>query len=162
MGVRARGIGRRIGATLLAALVAGVVVGLASRALMAAIAAAMGNDLMFSVPGTMMIVIVFTLFAIPAAATATANRVVRTAGRWFSTGFVGFASARNGITEAKTIVLASEDRFMLIAAIVAAMAAVLVAYGQLAQYAKRRFARGPRETPAAPATPVPDLAAQGR
>lgn len=158
MGVQVESTARRIGTVLGAALIAGVVAGIASRILMGTLAVAMGDVINFSVPGTLAILVLYAVVAIPAAATARASAAARRAGRWVSTGLLAIASARNGITDAKTIVFASDDRLWLIAVIIAGMAATLVAYGMLAQYLARRLARASREAaPGASGASVPQL-----
>ena len=152
MGDPKRRYGRSILAILGAALAAGLVVGLGARMLMRAIALALGHDGGFSLVGTSGIVMVFIAFAVPAAATAAAtSTVIRTGGRWITAGVAGWACARTGISDAQTVVFAEDDRLMLIAALATVFGALVVGFGQLAQYLMRRMAGLPR--PAAPARP---------
>ncbi len=152
MGDPKRRFGRWILAILGAALVAGLVGGLAARLLMRAIALALGHDSGFSLAGTAGIVIVFVVLAVPAAATAAAaSTVIRTGGRWITAGVAGWMSARTGIADAQTVVFAEDDRLLLIAALAAVFGALVVGFGQLAQYLMRRMAGLPQ--PATPARP---------
>ncbi|MFC4062733.1 hypothetical protein ACFOWE_30950 [Planomonospora corallina] len=156
MNIRVRRIGQTVLAVLGAALVTGLVVGGAARLLMRGVVLLLDQDGGFSLGGTVGIVVVFAVLAVPAAATAAAPRAVRTGGRWVSVGVIGGGMAVNGLIDARTaLLLADDDQVARIAALAVAFGALAVAYGRLAQYLALRLAGLPRSAPSAPA-PGPD------
>ncbi|GGP09292.1 hypothetical protein LDL08_14680 [Nonomuraea glycinis] len=151
-----RGIGgrygrlvRSAGAVLGGVVVAGIVVGLAARLLMSAITIAAAEESQFTLAGTVAILFVFAVLAVPAAATATARPVVRRAGRWLTAGATGWATASTGFADGPAVLLAPEGRMPYIVVLIVAFGTVVVAHGNLAQLAMRRLA-GPPPTAAPP------------
>ncbi|WP_055483767.1 hypothetical protein [Sphaerimonospora mesophila] len=135
-------------AVLAAALVAGLMVGCLARLLMRAISLAIGTSAGgFSIAGTTMIIVVFVVLAVPAAATAGSRRAIRIGGRWVTAGVAGWAAARAGFADAQALVLADEGRLPLLAALTTAFAALVVAYGHFAQHMMRSLASLPHQIP---------------
>lgn len=133
--------GRVVAAALGAAVVVGVGAGLVARLLMRAFSLLVGVESSgFSVAGTVGIAVVFAVLAVPAAATALAPPALRRAGRWVTVAVAGWASARTGISDAKTILLADEERLALLAAVPVAFAVLVVTLGWLTQWLARRLA----------------------
>ncbi|MBG0825495.1 hypothetical protein HS048_32920 [Planomonospora sp. ID91781] len=138
-------VARTAAAVLGGALVAGLVVGVAARLLMRAILLAVDMPTSFSAGGTAAVLVAFAVLAVPAAATATARPAVRHAGRWVTVALTGWGSARNGLADAKMLLLADEDRLSVVAGLIVAFAVTAALHGRLAQYATRRLA-GPSAT----------------
>ncbi|WP_214416188.1 hypothetical protein [Sphaerisporangium fuscum] len=156
--MRGRRFGRAIGVTVAAALVAGVAGGAGARLLMRGVALAMGADGQMSLAGTLGIFLVFVVLAVPAAATATARPMIMRGGRWVTAGLEGWAAARTGLSDAQAVLLADEGRLPLLALLTVAFAALVVAYGRLAQHVMRRLMRGP-DASTGPASASPAQAA---
>ncbi|MER7212278.1 hypothetical protein ABT340_34915 [Streptosporangium sp. NPDC000239] len=127
-------------AAAVGALVAGVLGGLAARLLMRGVAVAVGVDTSFTLVATVMITVVFVVLAVPAAITATARPGIRRGGRWVTVLVTGWTSARTGFADAKSILLAEEERLPVLAALAVAFAAVVTAHGRFAQWLTRRLA----------------------
>lgn len=140
---------RQAGAALGATVVAGVVVGLVARLLMSALTIAAAEESHFSVGGTVGILFVFTVLALPAAVTAMAGPVVRRAGRWLTAAVTGWATASTGFADGPAILLPPEGRMPYIVVLIVAFGTVVVAHGNLAQFTMRRLA-GPPPTAAPP------------
>ncbi|MEV4097774.1 hypothetical protein [Streptosporangium saharense] len=136
--------GRVVWAAAIGALAAGLVGGLVARLLMRGVAVAVGVDTSFTLDATVMIVVAFVVLAVPAAITATARPGVRRGGRWVTVAATGWASARTGFSDAQSVLLASEERLPVLAALAVAFAAVVTAHGRFAQWLTRRLA-APKE-----------------
>ncbi|GGK49592.1 hypothetical protein Ppa06_10130 [Planomonospora parontospora subsp. parontospora] len=134
---------RAAAAVLGGALVAGLVVGVAARLLMRTILLAVDMPTSFSAGGTAAVLVAFAVLAVPAAATATARPAVRRAGRWVTVALTGWGSARNGLADAKMLLLADEERLSVVAGLIVAFAVTAALHGRLAQYATRRLAGPP-------------------
>ncbi|MDA0634821.1 hypothetical protein OUY22_15465 [Nonomuraea sp. MCN248] len=153
--------GRRVVRVLVAAaggaVVAGVVVGGAARLLMSLITVAAAEESTFTFAGSLGVVLVFAVLAVPAALTAAAPAVVRVAGRWVTAAVTGFGMATNGFADGAAVLLAPDGRMSYIAAAVVGFGAVAVAHGQVAQVVARRLT-GPVARPSgqvAAAAPEP-------
>jgi hypothetical protein len=146
-----RRLGRVILAPLVAATLSGLVIGGLARLLMRGIALAVDASTGLSLMGTVGILVVFVVLALPAAATATARPAIMHAGRWVTAALTGLMVARTGLSDAKIIVLADDDQLTPITVLVVVFAAIVMAHGQLAQHLTRRF----RALPEAPAQALP-------
>ncbi|GHE44364.1 hypothetical protein GCM10017673_53210 [Streptosporangium violaceochromogenes] len=143
-------------AALGAAVVVGVGAGLVARLLMRVFSLLVGVESSgFSAAGTAGIAAVFVVLAVPAAATAVASPALRRAGRWITVAVAGWTSARTGLSDAKTVLLADEERLPLLAAVPVAFAVLVVTLGWLTQWLARRLAgvEGEPATPGNPASP---------
>ncbi|WP_432930123.1 hypothetical protein ACQPZZ_07395 [Microbispora sp. CA-135349] len=147
-------LGRVIWAPVGAAVLSGLVIGAAARLLMRGIALAVGGLTGMSLAGTVGILVVFVVLALPAAVTATARPVIMHAGRWVTAALTGLMAARTGVSDAKIIVLADDGQLTPITVLIVAFAAIVVLHGRLAQYLTRRL----RTLPESPAEvlPTPD------
>ncbi|WP_204284117.1 hypothetical protein [Microbispora amethystogenes] len=145
-----RRLGRAIWAPLAAAALSGLVIGALARLLMRGINLAIDGRTGFSLVGTVAIIVAFVVFALPAAATATARPAVRRAGRWVTAAVTGLMAVRTGLGDAKTILLADDDQLTLITFLVVAFAAAVAAHGLFAQHLTLRI----RRLPAAVVTPA--------
>ncbi|MEU4510591.1 hypothetical protein AB0G05_13925 [Nonomuraea wenchangensis] len=155
-GMTGRRVVRVLAAAVGGAVVAGVVGGGAARLLMSLITIAAAEESTFTLVGTLGVLMVFAVLAVPAALTATAPAVVRVGGRWVTALLTGFGVATTGFADGAAIILAPDSRMTLIAVLVVGFGAVVAAHGQIAQYASRRLA-GDATRPAATA-PEPALA----
>jgi hypothetical protein len=151
MGVRVRRIGRVVVSAAVAAVVAGLVAGLAGRVLMRGIAMAIGRVEEVTLDGTFSIVVLFTALAVPAAATAAAPPLIRTAGRWVTAAVTGWLAAGIGVSDAVRVGISIADRLALLATLTMAFGALVVGFGHLAQFVTRRLAGSPPPAPAVPA-----------
>jgi hypothetical protein len=131
---------RLAGAALGGAVAAGIVVGLAARLLMSALTVAAAEESQFTLAGTVAILFVFTVLAVPAAATATARPVVRRAGRWLTAMVTGWATATTGFADGSAALLPPEGRMPYIVVLIVAFGTLVVAHGNLAQFTMRRLA----------------------
>ncbi|MEV4554767.1 hypothetical protein [Nonomuraea wenchangensis] len=156
-GITGRRVVRVLAATVGGAVVAGVVGGGAARLLMSLITIAAAEESTFTLVGTLGVLMVFGVLAVPAALTATAPTVVRVGGRWVTALLTGFGVATTGFSDGAAIILAPDSRMTLIAILVVGFGAVVAAHGQIAQYASRRLA-GDATRPAAATGPEPALA----
>ncbi|GGO18214.1 hypothetical protein GCM10010116_36670 [Microbispora rosea subsp. aerata] len=149
--MRERGLtGRTIWAPLAAAALSGLIIGGLARLLMRGIQLAIGGPTEMSPVGTAAIVVAFGVLALPAAATATARPAIMHGGRWATALVTGQQTARTGLGDAKTILLADDSRLLAISLLIVAFAAIVVAHGRLAQHLTRRF----RQLPASRAEAV--------
>ncbi|MGI5161018.1 hypothetical protein [Microbispora sp. CA-102843] len=142
-----RQLGRAIWAPLVAAALSGLVIGVLARLLMRGIKLAIGGSAGLSLAGTLGILIVFVVLALPAAVTATARPAIMNAGRWATAALTGLAVARTGLGDAQTVVLADDGQLLPIAVLIVVFGAIVVAHGRLAQHLTRRL----RALPEAPA-----------
>ncbi|MEN3535368.1 hypothetical protein AAH991_09690 [Microbispora sp. ZYX-F-249] len=150
--MRERGLtGRAIWAPLAAAALSGLVVGALARLLMRGIKLAIGGPTDISPAGTAIIIVAFGVLALPAAVTATARPMIMHAGRWVTALVVGLQTARTGLGDAKTILLADDSQLTTISVLIVGFGAIVVAHGLLAQSLTRRF----RALPAARAERTP-------
>ena len=153
--MRERGLtGRAIWAPLVAAALGGLVIGALARLLMRGIVVAIDGRGDISTAGTAIILVAFGVFALPAAVTATARPVIKHAGRWLTVLVTGLLSARTGVGDAKTILLAEDDQLTTISMLIFAFGAIVVAHGRLTQYLTCRL----RALPEAARTPDAQLA----
>lgn len=144
----------RLLAACAAALALGALTGLAARALMRAISGALGHTPEFSWPGTLGILLVFTVLLVPAAVTAAYARragavaaVVRWSGTVVSAGLLLTAAAATAVADgADTLTELSTGRLVLAVGTLVVFALVILAGTVLtARAAGRwadRFARG--------------------
>lgn len=142
-----RPLGRAIWAPVGAAMISGLVIGGLARLLMRGVALAVDASPGLSLVGTVGILVVFVVLALPAAVTATARPAIMHAGRWVTAALTGLMAARTGVSDAKIIVLADDSQLTPITVLIVAFAAIVVAHGRLAQHLTRRF----RALPQAPA-----------
>ncbi|SET46539.1 hypothetical protein [Nonomuraea wenchangensis] len=157
-GITGRRVVRVLAATVGGAVVAGVVGGGAARLLMSLITIAAAEESTFTLVGTLAVLMVFGVLAVPAALTATAPTVVRVGGRWVTALLTGFGVATTGFSDGAAIILAPDSRMTLIAVLVVGFGAVVAAHGQIAQYASRRLAGDATRPAAATTGPEPALA----
>ncbi|MFI6988770.1 hypothetical protein [Nonomuraea wenchangensis] len=157
-GMTGRRVVRVLAATVGGAVVAGVVGGGAARLLMSLITIAAAEESTFTLVGTLGVLMVFGVLAVPAALTATAPTVVRVGGRWVTALLTGFGVATTGFSDGAAIILAPDSRMTLIAILVVGFGAVVAAHGQIAQYASRRLAGDATRPAAATTGPEPALA----
>ncbi len=157
-GITGRRVVRVLAATVGGAVVAGVVGGGAARLLMSLITIAAAEESTFTLVGTLGVLMVFGVLAVPAALTATAPTVVRVGGRWVTALLTGFGVATTGFSDGAAIILAPDSRMTLIAVLVVGFGAVVAAHGQIAQYASRRLAGDATRPSAATTGPEPALA----
>ncbi|MFG1616550.1 hypothetical protein ACGFI3_27645 [Nonomuraea wenchangensis] len=157
-GITGRRVVRVLAATVGGAVVAGVVGGGAARLLMSLITIAAAEESTFTLAGTLGVLMVFGVLAVPAALTATAPTVVRVGGRWVTALLTGFGVATTGFSDGAAIILAPDSRMTLIAVLVVGFGAVVAAHGQIAQYASRRLAGDATRPAAATTGPEPALA----
>ncbi len=157
-GITGRRVVRVLAATVGGAVVAGVVGGGAARLLMSLITIAAAEESTFTLVGTLGVLMVFGVLAVPAALTATAPTVVRVGGRWVTALLTGFGVATTGFSDGAAIILAPDSRMTLIAVLVVGFGAVVAAHGQIAQYASRRLAGDATRPAAATTGPEPALA----
>ncbi|MEW9550047.1 hypothetical protein [Nonomuraea sp. NPDC050783] len=154
----ARITGRRAVRLLVAAaggaVVAGIVGGGAARLLMSLATVAAAEESTFTLGGTLGVLLVFTVLAVPAALTGAAPVAARAAGRWVTAAVTGFGVASTGLAEGAAIVLAPDSRMTLVTILVVGFGAVVVAHGRLAQYAARRLAGTAAGRPAAAHAPA--------
>lgn len=140
MHVRMRRIGRVMGAALTVAVAVGLVTGIVARVLMRLVSLGIGEGVEeVTLMGTVGICLVFTVFALPGALTATARPAIGHAGRWIGAAVLGWGTAQTGITDAQSLVLIDREQLPLIATLPVAFAALVVAHGWLAQYGVRRL-----------------------
>ncbi|MFG1945816.1 hypothetical protein [Nonomuraea sp. NPDC048826] len=139
-GITGRRVVRVLAAAVGGAVAAGVVVGGAARLLMSLIVIAAAEESTFTFVGTLGVVLVFSVLAVPAALTAAAPAMVRLAGRWVTACVTGFGVASTGFADGAAIILAPDSRMTYIAMLVVGFGAVVVAHGRFAQYVSRRLA----------------------
>ncbi|MDF5754359.1 hypothetical protein [Spongiactinospora sp. TRM90649] len=130
---------RLAGSALVAAIAAGIVIGGVARLLMSAIAVAAAEESRFTPAGTLGVMVVFGVLAVPAAVTATARPLFRTAGRWVTALVTGLGMAVNGFADGAAVLLAPDGRATYIAVLTAAFGVTAVAHGMFTQDVARRL-----------------------